>query len=189
MPREMIDMVQLCKECGVEVGTISEKKENMMLATIDQVWCEPCQAVMPASRDVAGTPHRNRDERPRPTQGCCRRRLTRGEPRINACSTGAGVLSSARIAREGGGCHDAQRSVPAPAHGVLGRALGPPHTSRLQHPAPQNRRCDVDRDGEHGQVPDLPHLVAHRPVEQAQEAEEAAVDPFSATDINRPTYR
>lgn len=54
MPRELIDIVQLCKECGVEVGTISEKKENMMLATIDHVWCEPCQAVMPASRDVAG---------------------------------------------------------------------------------------------------------------------------------------
>ena len=54
MPGDMINMVQLCKECGSEVGSISEKKENMMLATIDQVWCEQCQAVMPASRDVAG---------------------------------------------------------------------------------------------------------------------------------------
>ena len=54
MPGDMINMVQLCKECGAEVGSISEKKENMMLATVDQVWCERCQAVMPASPDVAG---------------------------------------------------------------------------------------------------------------------------------------
>ena len=54
MPGEMIDILQLCKECGSEVGTISEKKENMMLATVDHVWCERCQAEMPASRDIAG---------------------------------------------------------------------------------------------------------------------------------------
>ena len=54
MPGDMINIVQLCKECGVEVGTISEKKENMMLSTVDNLWCEPCQAVMPAKRDVAG---------------------------------------------------------------------------------------------------------------------------------------
>jgi hypothetical protein len=49
----MINIVQLCRECGSEVGSISEKKENMMLSTVDHVWCERCQAVMPASRDVA----------------------------------------------------------------------------------------------------------------------------------------
>ena len=54
MPGDMVEIVQMCKECGDEVGRISEKKENMMLATIDHVWCEPCQAEMPASRDVAG---------------------------------------------------------------------------------------------------------------------------------------
>ncbi len=54
MPGDKIDIVQLCKECGAEVGNISEKKENMMLSTVDHLWCEPCQAVMPATRDVAG---------------------------------------------------------------------------------------------------------------------------------------
>ena len=53
MPGDLIDIVQLCKTCGSEVGSISEKKENMMLATVDFLWCERCNAVMPASRDVA----------------------------------------------------------------------------------------------------------------------------------------
>ena len=53
MPGDMINIVQLCRECGSEVGSISEKKENMMLSTVDHVWCERCNAVMPASRDVA----------------------------------------------------------------------------------------------------------------------------------------
>ena len=53
MPGDMIEIVQLCKTCGSEVGNISEKKENMMLATVDYLWCERCNAVMPASRDVA----------------------------------------------------------------------------------------------------------------------------------------
>ena len=54
MPGDAIAVIQVCKVCASEVGTFSEKKENLMLATVDHVWCEACKAVMPAARDIAG---------------------------------------------------------------------------------------------------------------------------------------
>jgi len=54
MPGDMITVVQLCGVCNSEVGTFSEKKENLMLSTVDYIWCEKCQATMSAIRDVEG---------------------------------------------------------------------------------------------------------------------------------------
>ena len=54
MPGDMITVVQLCGVCNSEVGTFSEKKENLMLSTVDYIWCEKCQATMPTVRDIEG---------------------------------------------------------------------------------------------------------------------------------------
>ena len=54
MPGNMITVVQLCGVCNSEVGTFSEKQENLMLSTVDYIWCEKCQAVMSAVRDIEG---------------------------------------------------------------------------------------------------------------------------------------
>ncbi len=53
-PRETITVTQICADCDVEVGTISEKKENLMLSLRDEVWCESCQATVAAIRDISG---------------------------------------------------------------------------------------------------------------------------------------
>ena len=54
MPGDMITVVQLCGVCNSEVGTFLEKKENLMLSTVDYIWCEKCQATMLAVRDIEG---------------------------------------------------------------------------------------------------------------------------------------
>ena len=53
-PRETITVTQVCPVCDAELGTFSEKKENLMLATRDEIWCEGCQATVPALRDISG---------------------------------------------------------------------------------------------------------------------------------------
>ena len=53
-PRETITVTQVCPVCDSELGTFSEKKENLMLATRDEIWCEGCQATVPAVRDISG---------------------------------------------------------------------------------------------------------------------------------------
>ena len=53
-PRETVTVTQICPVCDEEVGTISEKKENLMLSTRDDVWCDSCQATVPAVRDISG---------------------------------------------------------------------------------------------------------------------------------------
>ena len=53
-PRETITVTQVCPACDAELGTFSEKKENLMLSTRDEIWCDPCQATVPAIRDVSG---------------------------------------------------------------------------------------------------------------------------------------
>ena len=54
MPGDMIPVVQICGVCNSELGTFSAKKENLMLSTVDYIWCATCQATMPAVRDIAG---------------------------------------------------------------------------------------------------------------------------------------
>ena len=71
MPGDAIAVIQVCKVCASEVGTFSEKKENLMLATVDHVWCEACKALCrrPAISPDAG--HLSQ-ERWRATHGCSR---------------------------------------------------------------------------------------------------------------------
>ena len=54
MADDMITVVQLCGVCDSELGTFSAKKENLMLSARDHLWCETCQATLPAIRDIAG---------------------------------------------------------------------------------------------------------------------------------------
>ncbi|MDA0988276.1 MAG: hypothetical protein O2783_03945 [Chloroflexi bacterium] len=54
MAGDMIEVIQLCGVCNSEVGTFSEKKENLMLSAVDQLWCAKCQATIPAVRDIGG---------------------------------------------------------------------------------------------------------------------------------------
>ena len=53
MAGDMITVVQLCGVCNSELGTFSEKKENLMLSAVDHIWCATCQATMPTVRDIA----------------------------------------------------------------------------------------------------------------------------------------
>lgn len=54
MPGDMIEVIQLCSVCRSNLGTFSEKKENLMLSAVDYIWCENCQATIPVVRDIAG---------------------------------------------------------------------------------------------------------------------------------------
>jgi len=53
MPVEMIDVIQICSVCRSDLGTFSEKKENLMLSAVDYIWCENCRVTVPAFRDIA----------------------------------------------------------------------------------------------------------------------------------------
>ena len=54
MPGELIEINQSCSQCGIIVGTVSEKKENMMLSTQDELWCNNCGQDVLTKRDVVG---------------------------------------------------------------------------------------------------------------------------------------
>ena len=53
-PRETVTVTQVCPICDAELGTLSEKKENLMLSLRDDIWCDNCQATVPAIRDISG---------------------------------------------------------------------------------------------------------------------------------------
>ncbi len=54
MPGDNIEVAQKCGVCGTEVGTLSVKKENLMLTSSHTVWCPRCEANTPEVRDIAG---------------------------------------------------------------------------------------------------------------------------------------
>ena len=54
MAGDAIEVIQYCKICESRLSSFSEKKENLMLSKIDELWCENCQSNVPASRDVDG---------------------------------------------------------------------------------------------------------------------------------------
>ena len=54
MPKNEVDIVRSCGECGTEIETVTTKKDNMMLSTKELVWCPKCQVERPEVRDVAG---------------------------------------------------------------------------------------------------------------------------------------
>lgn len=45
---------QLCGECGNQTGSFSVKKENMMLSSIQLLWCPDCKQETPEIRETAG---------------------------------------------------------------------------------------------------------------------------------------
>ena len=49
-----VEITQTCGVCHAELGSLSVKKENMMLTTSDRIWCNHCQAEQPEVRDVTG---------------------------------------------------------------------------------------------------------------------------------------
>ena len=49
-----VEITQTCGVCHAELGSLSVKKENMMLTTSDTIWCHHCQAEQPEIREVAG---------------------------------------------------------------------------------------------------------------------------------------
>ena len=53
-PRETVTVTKICPDCDEEVGTFSEKKENLMLSLRDETWCEICKETVPAVRDISG---------------------------------------------------------------------------------------------------------------------------------------
>jgi len=54
MPKNEVNIVSSCGECGTEIETVSIKKDNMMLFTKETAWCPKCEADRPQVRDVAG---------------------------------------------------------------------------------------------------------------------------------------
>jgi thiol-disulfide isomerase/thioredoxin len=54
-----VEITQTCGVCHAELGSLSVKKENMMLTTSDRIWCSHCQAEVPAVQawiDANGIP-------------------------------------------------------------------------------------------------------------------------------------
>ncbi len=54
MPKNEVNVVRSCGECGTEIETVSVKKDNMMLSSKAYVWCPKCQVERPEVLDVAG---------------------------------------------------------------------------------------------------------------------------------------
>ena len=54
MPGDMIEIVQTCSICFTDLGTVEEKKENMMLSKNEEMWCEKCGSHVLSNRDVVG---------------------------------------------------------------------------------------------------------------------------------------
>ena len=54
MAGDTIDIVQICESCGTEVGSLSVKKENMMLSSKEELSCPKCKIVRTVVREVAG---------------------------------------------------------------------------------------------------------------------------------------
>ena len=54
MPKNEVEVVSSCAECGTEFERVTIKKDNMMLTTKELAWCSKCQADRPQVRDVAG---------------------------------------------------------------------------------------------------------------------------------------
>ena len=54
MAVDEITLVRLCGRCRAELGTITVRKENMMLCAAEPVWCPRCNAYRPELREVAG---------------------------------------------------------------------------------------------------------------------------------------
>ena len=63
MPADEMTVLQMCGECGVEVGTFTVKKDNMMLMSDDTVWCPECEADRPEVRELSGRLQAIEDER------------------------------------------------------------------------------------------------------------------------------
>ena len=49
-----VEITQTCGVCHAELGSLSVKKENMMLTTSGRIWCSQCQAEQPVTREVTG---------------------------------------------------------------------------------------------------------------------------------------
>ena len=54
MPGDELTVVQRCGVCGLELGTFTVKKDNMMLMSKETIWCSVCNADQPEVRDLAG---------------------------------------------------------------------------------------------------------------------------------------
>ena len=54
MAGDTIDIVQICESCGTKVGSLSVKKENMMLSSKEELPCPKCKTVRTVVREVAG---------------------------------------------------------------------------------------------------------------------------------------
>ena len=54
MPGNEVTVAQLCGKCRAQLSTFDIKKDNMMLATEDEIWCPHCNEYTPEVRDVAG---------------------------------------------------------------------------------------------------------------------------------------
>lgn len=54
MPGDMLEIVQTCSRCLTYLGSVQEKKENLMLSKNERLWCEKCGSEVLANRDIAG---------------------------------------------------------------------------------------------------------------------------------------
>jgi len=54
MAKDGVLINQICGACGNQTGSFSVKKENMMLSSIQLLWCPDCQEETPEIRETAG---------------------------------------------------------------------------------------------------------------------------------------
>ncbi len=54
MPGNEVTVDQLCGKCGCRLGRFTVKKDNLMLASREEIWCPRCGENTPEIRDISG---------------------------------------------------------------------------------------------------------------------------------------
>ena len=62
MAGDEVTVIQLCSRCRAELGTISVRKENMMLSSRKRIRCPHCGTETRELREVAGRADSIREE-------------------------------------------------------------------------------------------------------------------------------
>lgn len=54
MAADEVTVAQLCGKCNARISTFDVKKDNLMLACSDEIWCPVCGENTPEVRELAG---------------------------------------------------------------------------------------------------------------------------------------
>jgi hypothetical protein len=54
MPGNEVTVAQLCGKCNRQIGSFTVKKDNLMLTSREQIWCDHCGENTREIRDITG---------------------------------------------------------------------------------------------------------------------------------------